>query len=617
MHSGKADVLLLLDSYYSARAARGRAREDSGKCELLAACAMNLQTPPPGPASFTTALLREMSEMLASTSQIVTSELAYRLGHRRASLGQTPVHVDMSLGHLGHSIRWKPFRDVEKTNLHITDAVSYMKLRVAMGLSRSNDDRSLHDLIQWLKIEVPSWIRGIAIEEILHHTEQLQYMMLQQDSSASNSSLALSMNNSQKEEVLDVWQDVQNLFAEACQTWIPTAGLDSFERVSQLKEQIRNLVKELELRNNSVIRRLEAALMTLQHEAFENVASSSSAKFLGLDSLLRLRRLIKNPPRGSSLEINAKEIRSVNGEYKSAPASKNLIMGTLGQLNVLIEYESYEESIDQVKMLRRGRKINKLVQILHCDKPTYYCSLKCLHWFHDSHERRYGLVFEMPFRLSVAYTVLSELLDPIHTKDRPTLGQRFRIAYDVGYAIQRWHAVGWVHEEICSRNISIFQNPETQAWDYSKPFLGGFLCSRREVGISDGHEVHDIEKIIHRHPSHQNISIKKHDALHDVYAYGVLLLEIGLWQTVLEHRDVHTILREAQNQEPGKIRETLINLAKQLLGHTMGADYRDAVLTCLEPDSQDLWNEYRAQPELAQTFTTHVLDRVAKGCELK
>lgn len=109
LHKCKADILLLLDCCYSAQAARGRVREDPGKCELLAACAMGLPTPPPGPASFTTALLREMKEMVRSTNQIVTSQLAHRLAQPRAKLRQTPIHNDMSRGHQGRSIRWKPF----------------------------------------------------------------------------------------------------------------------------------------------------------------------------------------------------------------------------------------------------------------------------------------------------------------------------------------------------------------------------------------------------------------------------------------------------------------------------------------------------------------------------
>ena len=140
LHKCKADIFLLLDCCYSAQAARGRVREDPGKCELLAACAMKLQTPSPGPASFTTALLREMNDMLGSMNQIVTSQLAHRLAHKRANLRQTPIHDDMSLGHQGRSNRWKPFLDTQKVASKSSDAISQLRLRVAISVNPGNQD---------------------------------------------------------------------------------------------------------------------------------------------------------------------------------------------------------------------------------------------------------------------------------------------------------------------------------------------------------------------------------------------------------------------------------------------------------------------------------------------
>lgn len=617
LHKCKADIFLLLDCCYSAQAARGRVREDPGKCELLAACAMKLQTPSPGPASFTTALLREMNEMLGSMNQIVTSQLAHRLAHKRANLRQTPIHDDMSLGHQGRSIRWKPFLDTQKVASKSSDAISQLRLRVAISVNPGNQDRSIHDLVQWLKVEAPSFVREIAIDEVLLQTEQLQQIMLGHDSSVRQFPLVQSLDKAGRQEILDVWQEVDSLFAEISQTWIPIGGLNSPEKVSQLKEKILHFVQELELRNSSVIRRLEAELVTLPDDTFEDMACSSSAKVLGLNSPLRLVRLIKGSGSASnSLEVNAMEIQSVGGQQGSSAGGEKIMMGKMEQTDVLVEYKPYKESLGQVRKLRDGPKIQKLAQILNSDKPIEFCSLKCLHWFHDSYECHYGLVFEVPSGLSLPYATLFELLGLTYRKVRPTLGQRFRIAHDIGRAIQKWHSVGWVHEEICSRNVLIFQDPGTHAWDFSKPFLGGFQYSRRETDISDGLEVEDIQRNVYRHPSRQGIPLQRHDALHDIYAYGVLLLEIGLWQTVLEHRYFQGIVNEVRNLKPEEIQKVLVKIAKQSLGHTMGADYRDAAVLCLEDGFENLWDDYRTQPRLMQTFRIQVLDQIAKGLGL-
>ena len=617
LHKCKADIFLLLDCCYSAQAARGRVREDPGKCELLAACAMKLQTPSPGPASFTTALLREMNEMLGSMNQIVTSQLAHRLAHKRANLRQTPIHDDMSLGHQGRSIRWKPFLDTQKVASKSSDAISQLRLRVAISVNPGNQDRSIHDLVQWLKVEAPSFVREIAIDEVLLQAEQIQQIMLGHDSSVRKFPLVQSLDKAGRQEILDVWQEVDSLFAGISQTWIPIGGLNSLEKVSQLKEKILHFVQELELRNSFIIRRLEAGLVTLPDDTFEDMACSSSAKVLGLNSPLRLVRLIKGSGSASnSLEVNAMEIQSVGEQRGSTAGGEKIVMGKMEQIDVLVEYKPYKESLGQVRKLRDGPKIQKLAQILNSDKPIEFCSLKCLHWFHDSYECHYGLVFEVPSGLSLPYATLFELLGLTYRKVRPTLGQRFRIAHDIGRAIQKWHSVGWVHEEICSRNVLIFQNPGTHAWDFSKSFLGGFQYSRRETDISDGLEVEDVQRNVYRHPSRQGIPLQRHDALHDIYAYGVLLLEIGLWQTVLEHRYFQEIVNEVRNLKPEQIQKVLVKIAKQSLGHTMGVDYRDAAVLCLEDGFENLWDDYRTQPRLMRTFRIQVLDQIAKGLGL-
>lgn len=617
LHKCKADVFLLLDCCYSAQAARGRVREDPGKCELLAACAMKLQTPLPDPASFTTALLREMKEMLGSMNQIVTSQLAHRLAHKRANLRQTPIHDDMSLGHQGRSIRWKPFLDTEKVASNSSDTISQLKLRVALSLNPDNQDRSIYDLVQWLKVEAPSVVRDIAIDEVLLQTEQIQQIVLGNDSSIRNSPLVQSLDKAGRQEILDAWQEVDSLFAETSQTWIPTGGLNSPEKVSQLKEKILHFIQELELRNTCVIRRLEAELVTLPDDTFEDMACSSSAKALGLNSPLRLVRLIKGSGSSSdSLEVNAREIQSVGRLQDSTAEDEKIKSGKFEQLDVLVEYKPYTESFNQVRKLRDGRKIQKLARILNSNKPTDFRSLKCLHWFHDSYECHYGLVFEVPSGLSLPHATLFELLGLPYQKVRPTLGQRFRIAHEIGHAMQKWHSVGWVHEEICSRNVLIFQNHETHAWDFSKPFLGGFQYSRRESDISDGLEVEDIRRNVYRHPSRQKTLLERHDTSHDIYAYGVLLLEIALWNTVLEHRYLQGIVNDTGDPEPERLRGILVKIARQSLGFPMGADYRDTTIFYLEVRAENPWDDYRTQPRLMQTFRIQVLDQIAKGLGL-
>ena len=109
--------------------------------------------------------------------------------------------------------------------------------------------------------------------------------------------------------------------------------------------------------------------------------------------------------------------------------------------------------------------------------------------------------------------------------------------------------------------------------------------------------------------------------LHDIYAYGVLLLEIGLWQTISEHRHFEEIVNGLTHLEGSIIRPTqilkrLVKVARQSLGHSMGSEYRDAALMCLEDKLETEVDEDRIQPTLRRIFEAKILSQVAKGLVL-
>lgn len=54
---------------------------------------MKRQTPPPGPYSFTTILLREMEKLLMRNDEVAIAELFHHLTRSRAGLSETPIYV--------------------------------------------------------------------------------------------------------------------------------------------------------------------------------------------------------------------------------------------------------------------------------------------------------------------------------------------------------------------------------------------------------------------------------------------------------------------------------------------------------------------------------------------
>jgi len=62
---------------------------------------------------------------------------------------------------------------------------------------------------------------------------------------------------------------------------------------------------------------------------------------------------------------------------------------------------------------------------------------------------------------------------------------------------------------------------------FKDPWIFGFTNSRPEDAFSSGRDDTCLARDIYRHPSRQGVPTEPFKKLHDVYALGVVLLEIG------------------------------------------------------------------------------------------
>jgi hypothetical protein len=101
-----------------------------------------------------------------------------------------------------------------------------------------------------------------------------------------------------------------------------------------------------------------------------------------------------------------------------------------------------------------------------------------------------------------------------------------------------------VHESFRSENILFFPTTGSstieslsleQTVDYSQPWVLGFELSRPENDFSAGFIDIDAARDVYRHPERQGQPQKPFQKIHDIYALGVVLLEIG----VPAHRSSH------------------------------------------------------------------------------
>lgn len=309
------------------------------------------------------------------------------------------------------------------------------------------------------------------------------------------------------------------------------------------------------------------------------------AKALGMSKITATRMLFLDPSQGKRVKLKSKLITAHAPTNAAPPIGEgDLRNGKYNNQNVLIEYKSYpENSSDRVLEIAKGR-IQFLSKLLGVEcrngEPTRSndFTLRCLGFFHKRRERLYGLAFALPQDREPEPMSLHTAIGSLKRQSRPTLGQRFAIAHNIGYTLIEWFLIDWVHKSINSKNILFFRQ-ESQGLDFDSPYLCGFEYARPALDgtiYSDYGGSKGVHWNIYRHPDRQGLPTEGFRKIHDIYAFGVLLLELGLWKLAPE------LLDPKAKATPRVIHKTLVRNAREKLGHFMGQKYQDAVLLCLE-----------------------------------
>ncbi|KAF8251261.1 hypothetical protein K440DRAFT_615872 [Wilcoxina mikolae CBS 423.85] len=241
--------------------------------------------------------------------------------------------------------------------------------------------------------------------------------------------------------------------------------------------------------------------------------------------------------------------------------------------------------------------------------------LECLGWITDSGDfHRVGLVFRYPhFARNHGLTLpIVSLRDRIvaYRKRRegdvppvcvPSLGARFALAVGLAKALGNLFLVNWSHRRLRSHNILFFGNETLDA-----PFLSGFTYARpgEELKISNPRD-EDSDYSYYRPENYADLLVhycKTSDDAQtpllpvtaglDVYALGVILLEIAEWRTVAEMEDME--------KKPGRGlgKSQLIWKRVENLGARVGDIYQGVVERCLQEGCSD-WKEKSVEEAMA------------------
>lgn len=126
--------------------------------------------------------------------------------------------------------------------------------------------------------------------------------------------------------------------------------------------------------------------------------------------------------------------------------------------------------------------------------------------------------------------------------------------------------------------INFFDRHESGNFDFSEPFISGFgkFCS---IGRDDlvQEESEDVFLQMYKHPSVQQLSERnRFKRSHDLYALGLLLLEIAYWMPLSRILDPNL-------REPKHVRRELLSQPRYLerVKKVAGEDIADIIRKCL------------------------------------
>lgn len=167
--------------------------------------------------------------------------------------------------------------------------------------------------------------------------------------------------------------------------------------------------------------------------------------------------------------------------------------------------------------------MDALAKLLHQPKELVFRIPRCVGWTYSKPEEIIAFVFDLEKPMDNDPVSLLSLLGDREIKI--FLGDKFKLALGLARCISQLHMVNWVHEGFRSENILLFPSNKKPAWN--EPWVLGFESSRPDSFFSAGRADYCAARDVYRHPDRQGRPEQVFNKLHDIYALGVVLLEIG------------------------------------------------------------------------------------------
>jgi hypothetical protein len=175
----------------------------------------------------------------------------------------------------------------------------------------------------------------------------------------------------------------------------------------------------------------------------------------------------------------------------------------------------------------------------------------------------------------------------------PSLNQRLQLASKLVMGFYTFLLTRWHHERFNSLHIAFLideANTTSKSLDLSQPIIGGFAISRPDspTELSISASVEDVE-VVYLHPDiHKRLKSgsktgneQRFQRVHDIYAVGLLLAEIGYWRPIAKVAESGSKGSKADSISPEQFKDAVVKKCKSDLAFFAGETYRDITLRCL------------------------------------
>lgn len=296
------------------------------------------------------------------------------------------------------------------------------------------------------------------------------------------------------------------------------------------------------------------------------------------------------------------------------------------KIQVIVESKIYKNHYGDMRIATELQKrLENITELLRsanraAEKDSFRV-LRCAGFYQDPSAYSCGLIYEFPTPSSKTQKFLT-LRSALKKTHKPSLEQRFQLAQALASSILKFHTFSWLQKSISSFNVAFFYS-SNELWlnGIANPFFLGFLYSRSNdpEEFTEGPEENAHHQDF-QHPNYSRRGIRNptYCAEYDYYSLGLVLLEIGLWNSldmILKDLKLQSLRNASPSDGPSVSGiDILLQSYAQPLRYHMGTRYQHIVETCLRgnfevPSGLD---EKSRQLKLCRSFSNLVVEKLGE-----